>query len=160
VVNQLTAFLAATIVSYFSATIEKIVALAVLMPIVAGMGGNAGTQTMTITVRALATRSLDIHNGARIIRREAGVGLINGVIFGILIGVIARLWFHDWDIAGIIMSAMLINMIAAALAGIIIPLILDRVGADPAVSSAVFVTTVTDMTGFLSLLGIATWWYF
>jgi magnesium transporter len=160
IVNLLTAFLAASIVSYFSATIEKIVALAVLMPIVAGMGGNAGTQTMTITVRALATRSLDIHNGARIIRREAGVGIINGLIFGILIGVIARLWFHDWDIAGIIMASMMINMIAAAIAGIIIPLVLDRVGADPAVSSAVFVTTVTDMTGFMSLLGIATWWYY
>jgi magnesium transporter len=159
-VNLLTAFLAASVVSYFSATIEKIVALAVLMPIVAGMGGNAGTQTMTITVRALATKSLDIHNGGRIIRREFVVGVLNGLIFGILIGVIARFWFHDWDIAGIIMSAMLINMMAAAIAGIIIPMILERVGADPAVSSAVFVTTVTDMTGFMSLLGIATWWYF
>jgi magnesium transporter len=158
-VNLLTAFLAASVVSYFEATIEKIVALAVLMPIVAGMGGNAGTQTLTITVRALATRSLDIHNAARVIRREFIVGLINGLIFGILLGVVARLWFHDWDIAGIIMSAMMINMIAAAIAGIIIPMILDRVGADPAVSSAVFVTTVTDMTGFLSLLGIATWWF-
>jgi magnesium transporter len=159
IVNLLTAFMAASIVSYFSATIEKIVALAVLMPIVAGMGGNAGTQTMTITVRALATKSLDIYNGGRVIRREFVVGVINGLLFGLLIGVIARLWFHDWDIAGIIMSAMMINMIAAAVAGIIIPLLLERVGADPAVSSAVFVTTVTDMTGFLSLLGIATWWY-
>jgi magnesium transporter len=159
-VNLLTAFLAASVVSYFEATIEKLVALAVLMPIVAGMGGNAGTQTMTITVRALATKNLDIHNAGRIIRREFVVGLINGLIFGLLMAVIARLWFHDWDIGGIIMSAMLINMIAAAIAGIIIPMILERVGADPAVSSAVFVTTVTDMTGFLSLLGIATWWYF
>jgi len=159
IVNLLTAFMAASIVSYFSATIEKIVALAVLMPIVAGMGGNAGTQTLTITVRALATKSLDIYNGGRVIRREFVVGVINGLLFGLLMGVIARLWFHDWDIAGIIMSAMVINMIAAAVAGIIIPLLLDRVGADPAVSSAVFVTTVTDMTGFMSLLGIATWWY-
>jgi magnesium transporter len=111
-------------------------------------------------VRALATKSLDIHNGGRVIRREFFVGLINGLLFGLLMGIIARIWFHDWDIAGIIMSAMMINMIAAAVAGIIIPLILDRVGADPAVSSAVFVTTVTDMTGFMSLLGIATWWYF
>jgi magnesium transporter len=158
-VNLVTAFMAASIVSLFSGTIEKIVALAVLMPIIAGMGGNAGTQTMTITVRALATRNLDIHNGGRIIRREAVVGLINGLLFGLLIGVIARLWFHDWDIGVIIMASMMINMLAAALAGIIIPMLLERFGADPAVSSAVFVTTVTDMTGFLSLLGIATWWY-
>jgi magnesium transporter len=129
------------------------------MPIVAGMGGNAGSQTMTVSVRALATRDLDIHNAARIIRREAGVGLLNGVLFGLLIGVIAGLWFHDVNIGGIIAVAMLINMIAAAIAGIMIPLLLDRFGADPAVSSAVFVTAVTDIVGFFSFLGIATWWF-
>ena len=124
-VNLVTAFLAASVIGIFDATIEKIVALAVLMPIVAGMGGNAGSQTMTVTVRALATRSIDIHNAARIIRREAGVGLLNGILFGILIGVVAGLWFQDANIGGIIAVAMLINMIAAALAGIMIPLVVD-----------------------------------
>ena len=158
-VNLVTAFLAASVIGIFDATIEKIVALAVLMPIVAGMGGNAGSQTMTVTVRALATRSIDIHNAARIIRREAGVGLLNGVLFGLLIGVVAGLWFQDANIGGIIAAAMLINMIAAALAGIMIPLVLDRIGADPAVSSAVFVTAVTDVIGFFAFLGLATWWF-
>lgn len=158
-VNLLTAFLAASVIGLFDATIEQIVALAVLMPIVAGMGGNAASQTMTVTVRALATRNLGIHNAWRIIRRETGVGLLNGVLFGILIGVVAGLWFNDPNIGGIIAAAMLINMIAAALAGIMIPLLLDRVGADPAVASTVFVTTVTDVTGFFSFLGLATWWF-
>jgi magnesium transporter len=158
-VNLLTALLAASVISLFEATIEQIVALAVLMPIVAGMGGNAGSQTMTVTVRALATRNLDIYNAWRVVRREAGVGLVNGVIFGILIGLAAGLWFQDPNIGGIIATAMLINMMAAALAGIMIPLLLDKIGADPAVSSAVFVTTVTDVTGFFSFLGLATWWF-
>ncbi|RWX78326.1 magnesium transporter [Neorhizobium lilium] len=158
-VNLLTAFLAASVIGLFDATIEQIVALAVLMPIVAGMGGNAASQTMTVTVRALATRNIDIHNAWRIIRRETGVGLLNGVLFGILIGVVAGLWFEDVNIGGIIATAMLINMIAAAIAGIMIPLLLDKVGADPAVASTVFVTTVTDVTGFFSFLGLATWWF-
>ncbi len=158
-VNLLTAFLAASVIGLFEATIQQIVALAVLMPIVAGMGGNAGSQTMTVTVRALATRDLDIHNAWRIVRREAGVGLLNGLLFGVLIGVVAGAWFQDYNIGGIIAAAMLINMIAAALAGIMIPLLLDRFGADPAVSSAVFVTTVTDVTGFFAFLGLATWWF-
>ncbi|MCY1668690.1 magnesium transporter [Rhizobium sp. SL86] len=158
-VNLVTAMLAASVISLFEATIQQIVALAVLMPIVAGMGGNAGSQTMTVTVRALATRNLDIHNAWRVVRREAGVGLLNGAIFGVLIGLSAGLWFQDPNIGGIIATAMLINMMAAALAGIMIPLLLDRIGADPAVASAVFVTTVTDITGFFSFLGLATWWF-
>ncbi|MDO9415326.1 magnesium transporter [Pararhizobium sp.] len=157
-VNLVTAFLAASVIALFDATIEKIVALAVLMPIVAGMGGNAGSQTMTVTVRALATRDLDIHNAWRIVRREAGVGLLNGMLFGVLIGLVAGLWFWDVNLGGVIAVAMLINMSAAAFAGIMIPLLLDRYGADPAVSSAVFVTTVTDVVGFSAFLGLATWW--
>lgn len=157
-VNLVTAFLAASVIALFDGTIEKVVALAVLMPIVAGMGGNAGSQTMTVTVRALATRDLDIHNAWRVVRREAGVGLLNGVLFGLLIGLVAGLWFQDPNIGAIIAIAMLINMSAAALAGIMIPLLLDRFGADPAVSSAVFVTAVTDVVGFSAFLGIATWW--
>ncbi|RUU58750.1 magnesium transporter [Mesorhizobium sp. M2C.T.Ca.TU.002.02.1.1] len=158
-VNLLTAFLAASVIGLFDRTIEHIVALAVLMPIVAGMGGNAGSQTMTVTVRALATRDLDIYNAARIIRRELGVGFINGMVFAVLIGMVAGFWFHDPNLGGIIAAAMIINMFAAALAGILIPLVLDRFKIDPAVASAVFVTTVTDCVGFFAFLGLATWWF-
>ena len=158
-VNLLTAFLAASVISLFDRTIEHIVALAVLMPIVAGMGGNAGSQTMTVTVRALATKDLDIYNAARIIRREVGVGFVNGIVFAALIGMIAGIWFRDPNLGGIIAAAMIINMFAAALAGILIPLLLDRFKIDPAVASAVFVTTVTDVVGFFAFLGLATWWF-
>jgi magnesium transporter len=158
-VNLVTAFLAASVIGLFDATIEQIVALAVLMPIVAGMGGNAGSQTMTVTVRALATRDLDIYNAGRIVRREMGVGFLNGVIFAVLIGAVAAAWFQSVDLGGIIASAMIINMFVAALAGILIPLLLDRLGADPAVASAVFVTAVTDVVGFFAFLGLATWWF-
>jgi len=158
-VNLVTAFLAASVIGLFDATIEQIVALAVLMPIVAGMGGNAGSQTMTVTVRALATRDLDIYNAGRIIRREMGVGFINGVIFAVLIGAVAGTWFQSPEIGAIIAAAMIINMFVAALAGILIPLLLDRLGADPAVASAVFVTAVTDVVGFFAFLGLAAWWF-
>lgn len=158
-VNLLTAFLAASVIGLFDRTIEHIVALAVLMPIVAGMGGNAGSQTMTVTVRALATRDLDIYNAGRIIRREMGVGSINGIIFAVLIGIVASVWFRDPNLGGIIAAAMIINMFVAALAGILIPLLLDRFKIDPAVASAVFVTTVTDVVGFFAFLGLATWWF-
>lgn len=158
-VNLVTAFLAASVIGLFDNTIQHIVALAVLMPIVAGMGGNAGSQTMTVTVRALATRDLDIYNSWRVIRREVGVGFINGAIFAVLIGLVAGLWFQDHNLGGIIAAAMIINMFAAALAGILIPLTLDRLNIDPAVASAVFVTTVTDVVGFFAFLGLATWWF-
>jgi magnesium transporter len=158
-VNLFMAFLAASVIGLFDGTIQQIVALAVLMPIVAGMGGNAGSQTMTVTVRALATRDLDIYNAGRIIRREIGVGLINGIIFATLIGIVAGFWFSDPNLGGIIAVAMVINLLVAALAGILVPLLLDKAGADPAVSSAVFVTTITDVVGFFAFLGLATWWF-
>ncbi|MGE0501908.1 MAG: magnesium transporter [Rhizobiaceae bacterium] len=158
-VNLITAFLAASVISLFDGTIEHVVALAILMPIVAGMGGNAGAQTMTVTVRALATRDIDIYNAGRIIRREMGVGSINGVVFAVLIGAVAGLWFQSLEIGCIIAVAMVVNMFVAALAGILIPLLLDRFGADPAVASAVFVTSVTDVVGFLAFLGTAAWWF-
>lgn len=157
-VNLATAFLSASVIGLFDGTIEQMVALAVLMPIVASMGGNAATQTMTVTVRALATRDLDIYNAGRIIRREAMVGFINGVIFAALIGIVAGLWFQNPDLGGIIAAAMVINMLAAALGGILIPLLLNRLGADPAIASAVFVTMVTDVVGFFAFLGLAAWW--
>ncbi len=158
-VNLVTAFLSASVISLFEATIEQVVALAILMPIVAGMGGNAGSQTMTVTVRALATRDLDIHNAWRVARREIGVGLINGCLIGTLVGTVAGIWFHDPHIGGLIATAMLINMFAAAAGGLMVPILLNRAGADPAVSSAVFVTAITDTTGFFSFLGLATWWF-
>ncbi|MEX0409170.1 magnesium transporter [Aquibium sp. LZ166] len=158
-VNLGTAFLSASVIGLFDATIEQMVALAVLMPIVASMGGNAGTQTMTVTVRALATRDLDIYNAGRIIRREAAVGLINGVVFAILIGLVAGLWFQNPGLGAVIALAMVINMMAAALGGILIPLLLDKFGADPAIASSVFVTMVTDVIGFFSFLGLASLWF-
>lgn len=157
-VNLVMAFLAASVIGLFDATIEQVVALAILMPIVAGMGGNAGSQTMTVTVRALATKDIDIYNAGRVIRREIGVGLINGVIFATLIGFVAGFWFQP-EIGFIIAAAMTINMLTAALGGILVPLLLDRFGADPAVASAVFVTTITDVIGFFAFLGLASWWF-
>lgn len=158
-VNLATAVLASLVIGLFDATIEQMVALAVLMPIVASMGGNAGTQTMTVTVRALATRDLDIYNAGRIIRREATVGLINGGLFALVIGVVTYFWFASFDLGIVIALAMIINMMAAALSGILLPLLLDKVGADPAIASGVFVTTVTDVVGFFAFLGLAGWWF-
>jgi magnesium transporter len=158
-VNLLTAFVSASVIGLFGATIEQMVALAILMPVVASLGGNAATQTMTVTVRALATRDLDIYNAGRVIRREVRVGLLNGVVIALLMALIAALWFESTDLGLVIATAMVINMFAAALAGILIPLILDRVGADPAISSPIFTTMVTDVTGFFAFLGLAAWWF-
>ncbi|CAN7590940.1 magnesium transporter [Mesorhizobium caraganae] len=157
-VNLGTAFLSASVISMFGATIEEMVALAALMPIVASLGGNAGTQTMTVTVRALATRDLDIYNAGRVIRREVMVGLLNGGIIATILGLVAGLWFHNPDLGLVIAAAMILNMLAAALGGILIPLFLDKLGADPAISSSIFTTMITDVIGFLAFLSLATWW--
>ena len=154
-VNLATAIIASYIIGMFDATIEQMVALAVLMPIVASMGGNAGTQTMTVAVRALATKDIDIYNSGRIIRRELTVGLINGMLFAILIGLMASAWFGNVPLGLVIAAAMIINMICAALAGILIPLMLAKMDIDPASASSVFVTTVTDVIGFFAFLGLA-----
>ncbi len=154
-VNLATAILASYVIGLFDATIAQMVALAVLMPIVASMGGNAGTQTMTVAVRALATKDIDIHNASRIIRRELTVGFINGVLFAALVGVMAALWFGNPTLGAVIGAAMIINMVCAALAGILIPLALDKLNIDPASASSVFVTTVTDVVGFFAFLGLA-----
>ena len=158
-INLVTAVLASAVIGLFDATIEQMVALAILMPIVASMGGNAGTQTMTVAVRALATRDMDSYNTKRIIRREIMVGLLNGAAFALLIGVIAAWWFTNLDIGIIIAIAMVFNMLSAALAGILIPILLDRFDLDPAIASSVFVTTVTDVVGFFAFLGLAAWWF-
>lgn len=158
-VNTLTALIASTVIGLFDATISQMVALAVLMPIVASMGGNAGTQTMTVTVRALATKDLDIYNAARVIRREALIGMSNGLIFALVVGVVAALWFGDHNLGIVIGMALIVNLMAAAMAGILIPLVLQKAGADPALASSVFVTMVTDVVGFFSFLGFATLWF-
>ena len=159
VINLGTAIIASWIIGLFDATLEQMVALAILMPIVASMGGNAGTQTMTVAVRALATRDLDIYNAGRIIRREVIVGILNGAVFAVLMGVVAALWFSNIPLGGVIAAAMIVNMLAAAIAGILIPLLLDRAGHDPAIASSIFVTTVTDVVGFFAFLGLAAWWF-
>lgn len=156
-VNMLTAFLASSVISMFSGSISKMVALAVLMPIVASMGGNAATQTMTVTVRALATRDLDAHNVWRIFGRELSVGLLNGGSFAVIVGSAAALWFQDPLLGGVIGAAMIVNLLSAAMAGILIPLAFERFDIDPAVASGVFVTMVTDVVGFLAFLGLASW---
>jgi magnesium transporter len=135
------------------------VALAILMPIVASMGGNAGTQTMTVTVRALATRELSRVNAWRVIRREGLVGLLNGFGFAVIMGVVAAAWFNIADLGLVIALAMITVLAAAALGGILIPLLLIRLGADPAVASGPFVTTVTDVVGFFAFLWIASMWF-
>ena len=154
-VNLVTAFAAAGVISLFEVTIEKIVALAVLMPITASMGGNAGTQTLTVAVRALATRELSPSNAARVVGKEVMVGLINGAVFATLVGAIAAVWFGPM-IGMVIACAMVINLFVAGLCGVLIPIGLDRMGVDPAVASSVFLTTMTDVIGFLSFLGLAT----
>lgn len=158
-VNLATAVLASAIIGMFDATIQQMVALAVLMPIVASMGGNAATQTMTVAVRAIATRELDAYNVRRIIMREGTVGLINGVLFAVVIGVVSGIWFGNAALSFVIAIAMIINMIFAGFAGILIPIVLDKLKADPAIASGVFVTTVTDVVGFFAFLGLAAWWF-
>lgn len=153
-INLGTAILASGVIAIFEATISEIVALAVLMPIVASMGGNAGTQTVTVVVRALAMRDLSTSNALRVIWKEAAVGLLNGLVFAMLIGIIAGLWF-DPVIGGVIAAAMVINMLIAGLSGALIPIGLERLKIDPAVASSVFLTTVTDVIGFFAFLGLA-----
>ncbi len=155
-INLVTAILASAVIASFSPVISKIVALAVLAPIVASMGGNAGTQGLAVAVRAIASRDITSANVRRIILREIMTGLINGLIFAVIIGPIAWLWFDSVLISVVIGAAMLINLLIAGLAGILVPLGLKRFGADPAVASSVFVTTATDVVGFFVFLGLAT----
>ncbi|MDC9826082.1 magnesium transporter [Devosia sp. ZB163] len=159
VVNLFTAILASFVISLFNATIEQMVALAALMPVVASMGGNAGTQTMTVTVRALATRDLDRMRVRRLITREVLGGFINGCIFAVLIGVVTALRYLNISLGMVIGLAMVVNMIVAGTGGVLIPLMLNRLKVDPAVASSVFVTTITDVIGFFVFLGLAGLWF-
>lgn len=154
-VNLATAIVASMVIDRFADTINQMVALAVLMPIVASMGGNAGTQTMTVTVRAIATRELTAKNVMRVSGREAVVGVINGVGFGVLMALVAGFWFGVPMLAVVIALAMLLTLVAAALGGIVIPILLDKFNIDPALASGPFVTTVTDIVGFFAFLGLA-----
>ncbi len=155
VANLATAILASLVIAMFDQSIEKLVALAILMPIVASMGGNAGTQTMTVTVRALATNQLTGANAMRILSREVKVSLINGALFAVLMGGLGTLWFQNIALGVVLGIAMIINLLAAGVSGMLVPLALDRLKVDPAVASSVFVTTVTDVIGFFAFLGLA-----
>jgi magnesium transporter len=158
-VNLATAFLASSVLGLFEGQLEKMVALAVLAPIVASQGGNAATQTMTVAVRALATRELGASNAFRVVMREGLVGLVNGLAFAVITGIAAVAWFRIPGLGVVIGLAIICNLVAGALGGILIPMVLERVRADPAVASGTFVTTVTDVVGFFSFLGIATLWF-
>jgi magnesium transporter len=158
VVNLFTAMIASLVIQQFDATIEQMVALAVLMPIVASMGGNAGTQTMTVTVRALATERLGRANARRVIKREAFVGLMNGLVLSLIVAAVVFLWFGSGLLGAVLGAALIVNLLVAALAGILVPLALDRLGLDPAPASGVFVTMVTDVIGFFAFLGLASIW--
>lgn len=155
-VNLVTAFIAASVVRYFEPTIERWTALAAFMPIVAGMGGNAGTQTLTVFVRGLALGEIDWRGGFRPIKKEFLVGLANGLAIGTICGTIVGAWTGQWILAAILLIAMTLNMVIAGLAGGLVPLLLERMGFDPAVSSSIFVTTFTDTGGFFLFLGLAT----
>ena len=154
-VNLGTAVFASLVIGLFEATLQQIVALAVLMPIVASMGGNAGMQTLTVAVRALAMKDLSATNALRFIGKESLVGLSNGVVFAVMVGVVTWLWFGRVDIGVIIGLAMIINMLVAGLSGTLIPLALEKLKIDPAVASAIFLTTITDVVGFFAFLGLA-----
>lgn len=155
-INLITAFLAAWVIGLFEGTLEQVVALAVLMPIVASMGGIAGSQTLTLVIRGLATGQLAGSNTRILLLKEASIGLLNGMLWALVVAALAILWFGNWAIGGIIAVAILINLICAAISGVAIPMIMRRLGIDPALAGSVVLTTVTDIVGFFAFLGLAT----
>jgi len=158
--NLLTALLATWVISMFGATIQQMVALAFLMPIVASMGGNAGMQTLAVTIRAIATKELTSGNFTQIVTKEFIIGILNGIIFAIISGLIVQLWFKEINLTILIAVAMVLNMIVAGLFGILVPVSLKKFNIDPAIASSVFVTTITDVIGFLSFLGIGAYFFY
>ena len=158
--NLFTALLATWVISLFGASIEQMVALAFLMPIVASMGGNAGMQTLAVTIRAIATKELSSGNFNKIVGKEFLIGILNGIIFAIITAIIVQLWFQELKLALLIGISMVLNMIVAGLFGILVPVSLKKVNIDPALASSVFVTTITDVIGFLSFLGIGSYFFF
>jgi len=155
-INLVTAFLAAWVIGLFEDTLEQVVALAVLMPIVASMGGIAGSQTLTLVIRGLAMGQLGAVNTPILLLKEIGIGLLNGLLWALVVAALAIVWFGNWAIGGIIAAAILLNLLCAALAGVVIPLIMRRLGIDPALAGSVVLTTVTDVVGFFAFLGLAT----
>ena len=158
--NLFTALLATWVISKFGASIEQMVALAFLMPIVASMGGNAGMQTLAVTIRALATKELSSGNFSTVITKEFIIGIFNGLIFAVITAVIVQLWFKEINLSFLIAASMILNMIVAGLFGILVPVTLKRFNIDPAIASSVFVTTITDVIGFLSFLGLGTYFFY
>ena len=158
-INLITAFIASSVINLFQGTIDKVVALAVLMPIVASMGGVAGTQTLTVMIRGMALGQIGGSNQNWLINREFLVGLLNGILWSAVVAVAASVWFKDWLIGAIIAAAMVINLVTAGLAGTLIPLVMKRLEIDPALAGGVVLTTVTDVVGFMSFLGLATLFY-
>ena len=156
IANLLTASLASFIISMFEGTISKMVALATLMPIVAGLGGNAGTQTLAVTVRALATNQVTASNAWRAVRRELSIALLNGASVAIVVGIVVFAIFENALLGGVIAAAMMTNIVIAGLAGVLVPLTLEKLDADPAIASSIFVTMTTDSMGFFVFLGLAT----
>ncbi|MGD8912458.1 MAG: magnesium transporter [Candidatus Thiodiazotropha sp.] len=156
-INLLTAFLAAWVIGLFEATLDQIVALAVLMPIVASMGGIAGSQTLTLAIRGLALGQITASNTRWLAYKEILIAIISGIIWALVVGTVAYFWFGRWGISLILGAAMVINLLTAALSGLVIPLLLQRIGQDPALSGSVILTTITDVVGFMSFLGLATW---
>jgi len=155
-INLLTAFLAAWVIGKFEATLEQIVALAVLMPVVASMGGVAGTQTLTLIVRGIALGQVSWSNARDLLTREMAIGALNGMLWAVVVALVAWAWFGDWRIAVVIAAAIIINLLAAAFSGVLIPLLLKRFAVDPALAGGVVLTTVTDVVGFLAFLGLGT----
>jgi len=158
--NLFTALLATWVISKFGATIEQMVALAFLMPIVASMGGNAGMQTLAVTIRALATKELSSGNFGKIVTKEFVIGILNGIIFAVITGVIVYFWFKEINLSILIGISMVMNMIVAGLFGILVPVTLKKFNVDPAIASSVFVTTITDVIGFLSFLGLGSYFFY
>jgi len=158
-INLITAFIAAGVINLFQDTIEKVVALAVLMPIVASMGGIAGTQTLTVLVRGMAVGQISRNNQSWLVNRELAVGVLNGLLWATVVGIVASVWFNDWTLSLVIAIAIVINLITASLVGALLPLFLNRIGIDPALAGGVILTTVTDVVGFLSFLGLAAFFY-
>ncbi|PPD42717.1 MAG: magnesium transporter [Methylocystis sp.] len=158
-VNMLTAFITSSVLKTFQSQLEQMVALAVLGPIVAGQGGNSATQTMTVAVRALATRQLNRSNALKIILRELAIGAVNGAAFGLVTGLVAANWFQNVGLGPVMALAMFTNLVAGAFGGIVVPLVFDRLKFDPAVASGPFVTTITDVVGYGAFLTIATFWF-
>ena len=157
--NLFTALLATWVISFFGASIEQMVALAFLMPIVASMGGNAGMQTLAVTIRAIATKELSKSNFNRVVGKEFLIGILNGVIFAIITAVIVQFWFKELNLSILIGISMILNMIVAGLFGILVPVSLKKLNIDPALASSVFVTTITDVIGFLSFLGLGSFYF-